>query len=142
MQKKKRRRATAVVFNLDRSKVLLVKERKSSSYSLPGGGFEGREPAVAAAAREVVEETGLRIKSSTRAFDHEGQSQSHRVCIVQAGNEEIKLTDGELDYAVWWDGKERRKLLDSAYKILSHRDAGFLPRPSLLKRLLKKIVGK
>ncbi len=142
MAKSKRRRATAVVLNPDRDHVLLVRERGKSIYSLPGGGFRGKESTVVAAAREVGEETRLKIKSVTRVLDYEGQSQSHRVCIIEAGNTEIKLRDRELDYAFWWDGRDKtQKLLASTAGILSHKNIGFLPRP-LIGPLWQRVLIK
>ncbi len=49
----------------DRNKILLVKEKKKANYgrwNLPGGHVEAGESFVYAAVREVLEETGLKVK--------------------------------------------------------------------------------
>jgi len=62
-----RPRTAARMFVIDRQeRVLLVHERRDigsveSHWITPGGGVEGDESLIAAASREVYEETGLRI---------------------------------------------------------------------------------
>ena len=45
-------------------KLLLERRKDCDNWGLPGGGVKGREDETKAIAREVLEETGLRIPSS------------------------------------------------------------------------------
>jgi 8-oxo-dGTP pyrophosphatase MutT (NUDIX family) len=51
--------AFGIVFNANRSQVLLVKRRDLPIWVLPGGGIDEGETPEKAAIREVLEETGL-----------------------------------------------------------------------------------
>jgi 8-oxo-dGTP pyrophosphatase MutT (NUDIX family) len=55
------------VMAIDGDKVLLVRHTYLPGWSMPGGGVEVGEPAIAAAERELVEETGYRA-SAMRLF--------------------------------------------------------------------------
>ena len=103
MPKKKRRRAT-VVAEQD-GKVLLIRERGARQFSLPGGGIEGRESAMEAALRELREETRLTPLRAERLFNHEGQTQSHRVVRVKVRGR-VDLQRKEASEYKWWDGRE------------------------------------
>ena len=50
-----------VIFNGDRSKVLLIKRRDVPVWVLPGGGIEPNETPDEAALREAIEETALQL---------------------------------------------------------------------------------
>jgi 8-oxo-dGTP diphosphatase len=50
-----------IVFNSDKSKVLLIKRRDVPVWVFPGGGVEVTETAEEAVVREVFEETGLHV---------------------------------------------------------------------------------
>lgn len=50
----------AVVFNKEKTAVLLIKRRDVPMWALPGGGIDPGEKPEEAALREVFEETGLR----------------------------------------------------------------------------------
>ena len=113
--KKKRQRAT-VVAQQD-SRVLLVRERGTRQFSLPGGGIEGRESTMEAALRELREETRLRPLKAERLFDHEGTTQIHKVVWVQVRGK-VKLQRKELADYKWWDGEEPVSMLPSARTIL------------------------
>ena len=51
-------------------KCLVVRDRGRKNYSLPGGAIERGEPALAAAAREVYEETRLEPEAARLLFRH------------------------------------------------------------------------
>jgi 8-oxo-dGTP diphosphatase len=53
--------AIGIVFNSDKSQVLLVKREDVSIWVLPGGGIDLKETPAQAAIREVKEETGLDV---------------------------------------------------------------------------------
>ena len=134
----KHRRATAIVIH--DGKVLLVRERGQTGYSLPGGSINDREPTVSAAARELYEETGLHVTEVKRLFSHEGRVLDHQVCLVRVTDGQIKLSrDKELDYAEWWDGKGTKETLPHVRAILGHRGIPF-PRRNWLVRLFRRLL--
>ncbi len=57
----RRNAAIGVIFNQDRSQVLLVKRQDVPVWVLPGGGVEEGENSSDAVIREVLEETGLTV---------------------------------------------------------------------------------
>ena len=99
-----RRRGTAVVVR--NGKVLLVRDKGKSRFSLPGGGIKQGEPAVSAAARELYEELGLDAIGVKRVpkCDFKGSTSEHRVCLIEASGEP-HLRGHELDKFIWWDMK-------------------------------------
>jgi 8-oxo-dGTP diphosphatase len=101
---RRRRRATAVVVR--HGKYLLVRDRGRSHYSLPGGGIERGEPALAAAAREIYEETGLTPVKAEFLFTHRGTVNEHQVIRVDVdGQGRVRLQRKEIDAYEWWDGR-------------------------------------
>ena len=101
MSQKKHLRATAIVKKDDR--YLIVLDRGRKLYSLPGGGIERGEPSVAAAAREVYEETGLTPSMAKFLFRYEGSVSSHWVVLVEVrSTEHVKLQRKELDDYKWY----------------------------------------
>ncbi len=55
--------AIAIVLSHDSNQLLLVKRRDAPIWVLPGGGIDEGEAPGAAAAREVLEETGVQVTS-------------------------------------------------------------------------------
>ena len=116
MNKRKRRRAT-VVAEQD-GKVLLVQERGTHRYGLPGGGIEGRESVIEAACREMREETSLTVVKAEYLFDYEGQVMSNQVVLVKVTGR-VRLQRKELSDWVWWDRISDIVMGASARAILS-----------------------
>lgn len=54
--------AHAIVFNDDKSRVLMVKRRDVPVWVFPGGGIEPNEKPEDAAIRETEEESGYKVK--------------------------------------------------------------------------------
>ncbi|PCL91578.1 NUDIX hydrolase [Paenibacillus lautus] len=54
--------AYSLITDKDKTKILMVKNHKNGTWSLPGGGVEESETLDAAAIREAKEETGFDIK--------------------------------------------------------------------------------
>ncbi|MGC6588449.1 NUDIX hydrolase [Paenibacillus sp. Dod16] len=54
--------AYSLITDKDKTKILMVKNHKNGTWSLPGGGVEENETLDAAAIREAKEETGYDIK--------------------------------------------------------------------------------
>ena len=114
---KQRSRATAIVMR--DGKCLVVRDRGRKNYSLPGGGIEHGEPALAAAAREVYEETQLEPKAARLLFHHRGATQHHHVVLVDAGPGTVRLQRKELDDYRWWDGKSNLPVHPHVREILA-----------------------
>jgi len=53
---------SAVIFDSARQKILLTRRSDNGLWCLPGGGMDPGESAAEACAREVLEETGLKVK--------------------------------------------------------------------------------
>jgi len=125
----KKKRARATVIAEQKGRVLLVRERGSRNFSLPGGGIERGNPswkphsAMEAALRELREETRLAPVKAERLFDHEGATQMHKVVWVLTKGR-VRLQRREVSEYLWWDGKEQVSMLPSAKDIISkHRKA-------------------
>lgn len=110
-----RKRATAGVIG-NNGKVLLVRDKGISRFSLPGGGVNGNEPSISAAAREVFEETGLVVHEIKWVLDYKSSTQRHVVFLARAhGRARIRTELAEL---CWWDMAEPLKRFDHVSKIL------------------------
>ena len=111
-------RLRATVVAIRDEKVLLVVDRGRNRYSLPGGGVNRGEPSIAAAARELYEETGLNCSRIEYLFNYKGRIQRHRVfSAVPVG--EAQLKDGELTRYTWWDGKRKLRIEKHVSDILA-----------------------
>lgn len=97
----KRRRATVLAFN--GKEYLLVRERSTSDYSLPGGGIECGEPSLLAAVRELHEETRLKVSAIRYIGDLDGQRARHYVFYAEVYGR-IRLQKREIESCYWWDG--------------------------------------
>ena len=104
--KGKRNRATAVVMR--DGKYLVVLDKGKHHYSLPGGGIEKGETAIAAAVREVFEETGLNAIRAEYLFEYSGATANHKVFRVEVQTrDKVKLQKRELDDYKWWNGRDK-----------------------------------
>ncbi len=122
--KGKRRRATALVVE-SRGHVLLVREKGSSVFSLPGGGMRRGEKPEEAAAREVREEVGLQVGNTRRLFEYSSPVQRHQVVGARAAGKP-KPDKKEVDKAIWWDRKSPIRVRYSAREIIGQAElAGF-----------------
>ncbi len=99
-----RRRGTAIVIRDDR--VLLVRDRKKTKYSLPGGKANKNEPTIAAAIRELYEECRMTTVSALRIpeCDYQGSINQHEVSLLSM-TDDVVLNKKELDEYIWWDMK-------------------------------------
>ena len=91
---------SAVIFNEDK-KALLTRRSDNGQWCLPGGAMEAGESVAEACAREVWEETGLRVEVLRLIGVY---SDPHRIIVYPDGNRahivalsfEAKVTGGEL----------------------------------------------
>jgi len=101
--KRLRKRGVAVVVR--HGHVLLVKDRGKHRYSLPGGGVQHGEHSYQDAARELLEETGLRATKTTYIGSFNGAVSYHKAFLVEATGHVHLKKSGELDGYIWWDMK-------------------------------------
>jgi 8-oxo-dGTP pyrophosphatase MutT (NUDIX family) len=111
-------RLRATVVAIRDETVLLVMDRGRSRYSLPGGGVNRGEPSIAAAARELYEETGLNCSKIEWRLDYKGRMQRHKVFRATPTGE-VQLKDGELTGYIWWDGKQNIRVERHVLDILA-----------------------
>ena len=105
--------------------MLLVMGKEQTKFSLPGGRVKKKEPSIAAAARELYEETGLDSSKIEWLFPYKGRTRCHRVFRATPIGE-VQLKDGELTRYIWWDGKQRIRVKKHVLGILNRMD--WLPR--------------
>ena len=111
-------RLRATIVAMRDEKVLLVMDRGRNRFSLPGGGVNRGEPSIAAAARELYEETGLNCSMIEWQFHYKGRMQRHRVFSATPTGE-VRLKDGELTRYIWWDGKRKVRVEKHVLDILT-----------------------
>lgn len=99
-----------------RKRILVMKRREPRVWEFPGGGVEWGEAPEKAVRREVLEETGLKIKelkllcTSSKVYK-KGKITKHSVYIVFEGKGEGKVKFGEEhSIAMWADLRKIRKL--------------------------------
>ena len=97
------RRGTAVVIRDGR--LLLVRERGKSAFSLPGGKARKGEPSLAAATRELAEELGMFPKSATRLFKCDYQVEREQLALRRCGHRGPLST--RFSKAIWHEGALR-----------------------------------
>jgi ADP-ribose pyrophosphatase YjhB (NUDIX family) len=97
----------ATVVFLRSGKVLLVRDRGRSDFSLPGGGFKRGESTIQAGIREVCQEEleGLTVLSAERLrqCDFPGQRARHKVVRLVVDGEPRIRQHNEISEIVWWD---------------------------------------
>ncbi len=112
-------RGTAIVQRGE--KILLVKEKNDTSFSLPGGTLRPGEPALAAAVREIYEELGLYATRAERLYkaDCQGVARRHLVSRLDIHETaEIQLDRKELSDYLWWDGLSNISLAPHVKSVL------------------------
>ena len=101
MRSRLRRRASVVVVRNGR--VLLVSDG-SGRFLLPGGGIKPGEQPMAAAVRELHEETRLTATRAEYLFAWESSTNRHHVFLVEA-NGEVEIGP-EIREFHWWDRQQ------------------------------------
>ena len=95
------------------NKLLLVKDRFSTGYKLPGGHIDNNETIKEALLREVFEETGIKIEFESIVnlghftFGQFEESNLYIVCTAKPVSNEITIYDSsEIKEAKWMDADE------------------------------------
>jgi len=103
---------------LDKTRLLVIKDRFSTGYKLPGGHIDADETIKYALKREVFEETGVKVEfESIVNIGHFmkgqfGEPGLYLVCTAKAITKEITIHDSsEIMEAKWMDAEQ---FLDSA----------------------------
>ena len=120
----KPRRATLVIIRNNR--VLLARDDTLNFWNLPGGRSEAGETDGTAAARELDEETALKLLSLEYLLEHESDVRHHRVFSITVNDGEPS-PGNEIAELKWWDGRERINQASSVTPVLSHPAVAFLP---------------
>ncbi|TNF83413.1 NUDIX domain-containing protein [Pseudomonas sp. ICMP22404] len=99
--------ASAIVLN-ESSEILLVKERGTTGFKLPGGYVESGEKIQHSVQREVLEETGIQttfesiVGFITRHTHQLGKSNLHFICRMKSLSQAISILDtAEIEDAKW-----------------------------------------
>ena len=115
-------RATMVAIE-GNNRVLLVTDKSSRRFSLPGGSIRNGESAIAAAKRHLYEKTGLECSEIKWQFEHRSRYNRHKVFLaIPKGR--VHLKRSVLGRHVWWDGRSSIRFRESAIDIL--RRVGWL----------------
>lgn len=95
---------------------LMVRTKKSTSWSVPSGGVEVGETAKEACAREILEETGYKAKVVKELHTKKTIIQDYLVttqyflCEITGGNIQFHDPDEEIEEISWKDRNEISKL--------------------------------
>lgn len=113
--------ARAVLFD-DQGRILLIRRGDNKQWALPAGGMEPGESVTECMAREVWEETGLTVKSSTPfavysepRFTAPTRPEAQLLTVAYRVDEwsgELQRTTNETDDARWFSVNELRRLPD------------------------------
>ena len=113
--------ARAVIF-VDRGRILLIRRGDNKQWALPAGGMEPGESVTECMAREVWEETGLTVESSTAfaiysepRFTAPTRPEAQLLTVayrVDAWSGELRTTTDETDDARWFTIDQLRSLSD------------------------------
>ena len=131
---------TGIILN-DKNEILLLKHTyRQTSWSLPGGYLKGREHPHVGIAREILEETGLKVKVEKivkTAHDHTN-ARLDITCLGIFHGGTFKPTaevveHGFFEFSKLPDiGKNQKQLIE---KILKRENKYFHQKPSLRKRI-------
>lgn len=88
--------AIAIIFNEDKTELLLIKRKDIPIWVLPGGGVEPNEDPEAAVIRESLEETGLVVDVVRKCAEYTPQNKlgsftTTFICTIKSGN--ARLTE-------------------------------------------------
>ena len=108
------KRAAALV--MKNSKILLVREKGNSSYSIPGGGINKGEPTMSAAIRELYEELKLSAYQAEYLGTVKGKKATQYVYKIKAKGTP-KPNPKEISNYKWWDTNTKINVQNHVYAI-------------------------
>lgn len=99
---------------------MLVRDRGKQRFSLPGGGANRDEPALAAAVRELHEELGMVATKAERRpeCDFRGSFSMHEVVVIHTGDDPI-IMGGELEDFCWWDMEQEMPCYEHVKRVMA-----------------------
>lgn len=112
----KRKRATAIVTNR-KGEVLLVRNKNTRHFSLPGGRIRSNERASMSVARHLYQETRLTAHKTNWVCDHDTSSNRHAVYRIEAHGR-LRMQKKELDEVMWWNLRDEVYAWDHVEAIL------------------------
>lgn len=95
--------AIAIIFNDDKSEILLVKRKDVPVWVLPGGGIEPSELPQEAVIREVKEETGLHVEIERQSGEYTpinrlGALTFVFVCHIKSGKSQLSNETSDIAF--------------------------------------------
>lgn len=123
------KRARVVVKNEDGDILLLKTWLGANKWGLPGGGAERDEPVIEAAAREVFEETGIKVTPSDLRLLFTLRSMGHEEAVYMTTAPKASLPPlppnrFEIEKMAWVAMEEARPLDSIASRVLQKMAAG------------------
>ena len=112
------RKAVAVV--IKDSKVLLVRDRGKYRFSFPGGEIRKGEHPSSAAARALLDKTGLVVKRYAGLGSFKGLVTDYRVCLIEATGHVYLHRGSGLNKYIWWNMKSPVYVYNNVKLILGY----------------------
>lgn len=95
--------AIGIVLNVDKTQVLLIKRCDVPVWVLPGGGIEQHERAEECVAREILEETGFRVRIFRKSaeytpINHLAAFTTVFICHIESGEKRLSDETAAIDF--------------------------------------------
>lgn len=127
--------AVAVIRDSETDRLLLLRQPSKAGWSLPAGLLKRRERPVVGAARELFEETGVRIDPGDLTPGDPNAVIHHKVGVVDtvwfgsvaASRNELHIAEGEIVEAGWFPIDDLPRLTSNTSRLLDRYDLGRRP---------------
>lgn len=132
--------AVVLVLDHDEERMLLLRQPPGRGWSLPGGLLSRREPPVRGAARELAEETGIRLDpaelrpAAPNAIVHPHGRWVDMVFQARVGTDtDLTVDGGEVFEAAWHRLDALPRLTTPTARLLAHYGVGpYADRPEVV----------